>query len=87
MIFDLGFKRPWSHSDIGYLVFPLIMAECIISDRMEAFVQNRLTTATKMTSHYLKDICSSLLDYTSHDNWLDLEFVFTEKDRWTILAS
>ena len=40
---------------------PLIVAECTISDRMEAFVQFAVTTATKMTSHYLKDIWSSLL--------------------------
>lgn len=63
------------------------MAECTISDRMKAFVQYALTTATKMTSHYLKDIWSSLLNYTRPDNWLDLEFIFTEKDRWTIFNS
>lgn len=40
-----------------------------------------------MTSHYLKDICSSLLNYTRPDKWLDLEFIFTEKDRWTIFNS
>lgn len=54
---------------------------------MEAFVQYALTTATTMTTHYLKDIWSSLLNCTRPDNWLDLEFVFTGKDRWTIFDS
>lgn len=73
---------------LAFSFFPLIVAECTISDRMEAFVQHALTTATKMTSHYLKDIWSSLLNYTRPpDNWLDLEFIFTEKDRWTIFTS
>lgn len=44
-------------------------------------------TLCQQTSHYLKDIWGSLLNYTSPGNWLDLEFIFTEKYRWTIFKS
>lgn len=71
MIFDLRFKRASSHSDVWL-------------DRwMHHQRQNRSLCArrsnNKTTSHYLRGIWGCLLNYKKPDNWLDLEFVFTEK--------
>lgn len=76
MIFDLGFKRPQSHSDI-FSFFLLWWLNVTFQTEWKPLCD----TLLQQTSHYLKDIWGSLLNYTSPANWLDLEFIFTEKDR------
>lgn len=45
-----------SHSDFSPFFSLLIVAECNISHRMEGFVWYAPTTASTMTSHYLKAV-------------------------------
>lgn len=69
-----------------FLFFPLMVTKCNISDRMDAFVWYALTTDFSLLKRYLGQSLK-LHVLTSPGNWLDLEFIFTEKDRWTIFNS